>query len=59
MILFLLFQVKMLRDAGSVSLSWTVVVVVVVVVEDDREGHLHSGKKEEERYLRLKQGMVG
>ena len=46
----------MLRDAGSVSLSWT---VVVVVVEDDREGHLHSGKKEEERYLRLKQGMVG
>ena len=57
MILFLLFQVKMLRDAGSVSLSWT--VVVVVVVEDDMEGHLHSGKKEEERYLRLKQGMVG
>ena len=45
----------MLRDAGSVSLSWT----VVVVVEDDREGQLHSGKKEEERYLRLKQGMVG
>ena len=56
MILFLLFQVKMLRDAGSASLSWT--VVVVVEVEDDREGHLHSGKKEV-RYPRLKQGMRG
>ena len=58
MILFLLFQVKMLRDAGSALLSWAVVVVVVVEVEDDREGHLHSGKKEV-RYPRLKQGMRG